>query len=126
MGDPLSAVFSLPSVVYAGGDDGGEPAVRGSSPDDNAFYIDNMPVSYIFHMFGDSIFNENLIRDFNLQAAAFDSPYGNATGGIFDVKLRDPRNQDIQTTLEASMLKNRCICRRWRQRGPGFLPLIPA
>lgn len=103
--DPLAAVYSLPGVVYAGGDDGGEPAVRGSSPDDNAFYIDDIPVNYIFHLFGDSIFNENVIRDFDLKAAAFGSEYGNATGGIFDVQLRDPKNQDIQTTLEASMLK---------------------
>ena len=34
--DPLNAVFSMPGVVYAGGDNGGEPAIRGSSPDDNA------------------------------------------------------------------------------------------
>jgi len=103
--DPLSAVYSLPGVVYAGGDDGGEPAIRGSSPDDNAFYIDNMPAGYIFHLFGDSIFNKNLVRDFALHPAAFGSQYGNATGGVFDVQLRDPRNQGITTTLDASMLK---------------------
>ena len=103
--DPLSAVYSLPGIIYAGGDTG-SPAVRGSSPDDNAFYIDDMPAGYIFHLFGDSIFNENLIRDFNLEPAAFGSEYGNATGGVFDVKLRDPRHQDIETTLDLSMLKS--------------------
>ena len=103
--DPLGAVYSLPGVVYAGGDDGGEPAIRGSSPDDNAFYIDDMPVTYVFHLFGDSIFNENVVRDFALHPAAFDSRYGNATGGVFDVKLRDPRNQELSTTVDFSMLK---------------------
>lgn len=103
--DPLSSVFSMPGVVYAGGDTGGEPAIRGSSPNDNAFYIDKMPVDYIFHMFGDSIFNKNVIRDFSLYPAAFGSQYGNATGGVFDVTLRDPRNQDFTTTIDASMLK---------------------
>ncbi len=103
--DPLSAVYSLPGIVYAGGDTG-SPAVRGSSPDDNAFYIDDIPASYIFHLFGDSIFNENLIRDFSLNPAAFGSEYGNATGGVFDVKLRDPRHQNIETTLDLSMLKS--------------------
>lgn len=103
--DPLSAVYSLPGIVYAGGDTG-SPAVRGSSPDDNAFYIDDVPAGYIFHLFGDSIFNENLIRDFNLHPAAFGSEYGNATGGVFDVKLRDPRHQDIETTVDLSMLKS--------------------
>lgn len=103
--DPLSSVYSLPGIVYAGGDEGGEPAIRGSSPDDNAFYIDGMPADYIFHLFGDSIFNKNVISDFSLYPAAFGSQFGNATGGIIDVKMRDPRNQDISTTLEASMLK---------------------
>jgi outer membrane receptor protein involved in Fe transport len=103
--DPLSAVYSLPGIVYAGGDTG-SPAVRGSSPDDNAFYIDDMPVGYIFHLFGDSIFNENLIQDFSLHPAAFGSEYGNATGGVFDVQLRDPRQQDIETTIDLSMLKS--------------------
>ena len=103
--DPLNAVYSLPGIVYAGGDTG-SPAVRGSSPDDNAFYIDDMPAGYIFHLFGDSIFNENLIRDFSLYPAAFGSEFGNATGGIFDVQLRDPRHQDIETTIDLSMLKS--------------------
>jgi outer membrane receptor protein involved in Fe transport len=103
--DPLGAVYSMPGVVYAGGDDGGEPAIRGSSPDDNAFYIDDMPVGYIFHLFGDSIFNENVVGDFSLHPAAFGSQYGNATGGVFDVKLRDPRNQDFTTTVDASLMK---------------------
>lgn len=103
--DPLSAVFTLPGVVYAGGDAGGEPAIRGSSPEDNAFYIDNMPAGYIFHLFGDSIFNENVVQDFALHPAAFGAQYGNATGGVFDVKLRAPRNQDITTTIDASMIK---------------------
>lgn len=103
--DPLNSVFSMPGVVYAGGDDGGEPAIRGSSPDDNAFYIDDMPVGYIFHLFGDSIFNENVIRDFSLHPAAFGSQYGNATGGVFDVQLRDPKNQEITTIVDASLLK---------------------
>ena len=103
--DPLSAVYSLPGIVYAGGDTG-SPAVRGSSPEDNAFYIDDMPAGYIFHLFGDSIFNENLIQDFTLHPAAFGSEYGNATGGVFDVQLRDPRQQDITTTVDLSMLKS--------------------
>lgn len=104
-GDPLNSVYSMPGVVYAGGDDGGAPAIRGSSPDDNAFYIDDLPVGYIFHLFGDSIFNENVVRDFSLEPAAFGSQYGNATGGVFDVQLRDPRNQDVKITADASLLK---------------------
>ena len=64
-----------------------------------------MPVGYIFHIFGDSIFNKDLVRDFSLHPAAFGSQYGNATGGVFDVQLRDPKNQDLAVTLDASLIK---------------------
>ncbi len=104
-GDPLSAIYSLPGVVYGGGDAGGAPAIRGSSPDDNAFFIDGMPVGYIFHVFGDSIFNENLVADFSLLPAAFDSSYGGATGGIVDVTLRDPKQASWEAVTDASLLK---------------------
>lgn len=103
--DPLAAVFSLPGVLYAGGDDGGGPAVRGSSPQDNAFFIDGMPAGYIYHLFGDSVFNKNIVQDFDFQASSFGAQYGEATGGVFDVKLRDPRQQDIKFTLDASLIK---------------------
>ncbi|WP_395344402.1 TonB-dependent receptor plug domain-containing protein [Ningiella sp. W23] len=104
-GDPLAAVFSLPGVIFAGGDFGGEPAVRGSSPDDNVFFIDGIPVDYIFHLFGDSIFNEHLLQDFRFNAAGFDASYGGGTGGVFDVYLRDPKSQSIRTRFDLSFLK---------------------
>lgn len=103
-GDPLQAIYSLPGVVQTE-DVGGAPAVRGSGPDDNAFLVDFLPASYIFHDFGHSIFNENLIREFGLKAAGFGSRYGKATGAVFDVSLRDPRVQPLTTTIDASLLR---------------------
>lgn len=103
-GDPLQAIYSLPGVVPTE-EAGGAPAVRGSGPEDNAFIVDFLPASYIFHDFGHSIFNENLIRDFGLKAAGFGSRYGRATGAVFDVSLRDPRVQRLTTTIYASMLR---------------------
>jgi outer membrane receptor protein involved in Fe transport len=103
-GDPLQAIYSLPGVVPTE-EAGGAPAVRGSGPEDNAFLVDFLPASYIFHDFGHSIFNENLIREFGLKAAGFGSRYGRATGAVFDVSLRDPRVQRLTTTIDASLLR---------------------
>jgi hypothetical protein len=103
-GDPLQAIYSLPGVVPTE-EAGGAPAVRGSGPDDNAFLVDFLPASYIFHDFGHSIFNENLVREFGLKAAGFGSRYGRATGAVFDVSLRDPRVQPLTTTIDASLLR---------------------
>lgn len=101
--DPLSSLYSLPGVTN-GGDFRSAPAVRGSAPEDNAYYIDFIPARYVFHVFGNSIFNENLIHRFDLYPAAFTSQYANATGAVIDVSLRDPKHQDFTTTADWSFL----------------------
>jgi len=101
--DPLSSLYSLPGVTN-GGDFRSAPAIRGSAPEDNAYYIDFIPARYVFHVFGNSIFNENLIHKFDLYPAAFTSQYANATGAVIDVSLRDPRHQKFTTTADWSFL----------------------
>jgi hypothetical protein len=104
--DPLQAIYSLPGVTFTSDDGpgGAEPVIRGSAPQDNAYFIDLVPVSYIFHLFGNSIFDKYVISSFDLHPAAFSSKYGNATGGIIDVTLREPRNDSFTTTLHTSLL----------------------
>jgi outer membrane receptor protein involved in Fe transport len=103
-GDPLKAIEALPGVIL--GDDGtGEPAVRGSSPDDNYYQTDYLPVGYIFHISGDSTYNPDTIEDFSLKAGAWDSRYSNANGAIIDTQLRDPYQEDITTVVDISFLR---------------------
>lgn len=104
LGDPLMAVFSLPGVLSEG-DGGGAPAVRGSSPSDNRYLVDGAPAAYVFHAFSTSIFNENIIQDFELYSAGFGPRYSNAIGGIFDITLRDPKSTDIYTKIDVSILR---------------------
>jgi len=104
LGDPLMAVFSLPGVISEG-EAGGSPAVRGSSPSDNRYLVDGAPAAYVFHAFSTSIFNENIIQDFELFSAGFGPRYSNAIGGIFDIKLRDPKAQDLRTKVDISILR---------------------
>jgi hypothetical protein len=99
--DPLQAIYSLPGVTFSSG---GEPVIRGSGAEDNIYYIDFIPAEYLFHVFGNSIFNKNLIQRFDLYPGAFPSRYGNATGGVIDVTLRDPRHEPFSTTVSASFL----------------------
>lgn len=103
LGDPLGAITALPGVIAPVG--GGEPAVRGSSPSDNRYYVDGMPAGYIFHEFNTSIIDENIIQDFQLYPAGFGAQYGGATGAVFDIRLRDPVNQPLETTVTASLLR---------------------
>ena len=102
--DPLQAIYSLPGVVQTN-DQGGQPAVRGSGPDDNAYLVDDLPVGFVFHDFGNSIFQESLIQDFGLTAAGYSARFGGATGALFDVKLRDPRSGPLVYTGELGVLR---------------------
>jgi hypothetical protein len=103
-GDPLKALAALPGVLQPG-EGGGEPAVRGSSPDDNSFLVDGLPAGYVYHDFGNSIFNEDVVRDFGFAAAGFGARYGEASGALFDIGLRGPRNEPLATTIDVSMLR---------------------
>lgn len=78
--DPLQAIYALPGVTFSSGGDGpggSEPVIRGSAPQDNAYFIDLIPASYLFHLFGNSIFDKHVISSFDLYPAAFSSKYGN-------------------------------------------------
>lgn len=102
--DPLNALFALPGVSF-GIDSQARPAVRGSSPDDNVFLIDEVPAAYVFHLFGDSIFNALTLQEFSLYPAAYGARYGGANGAIIDVRLRDPQQDERNLTLDYSLLR---------------------
>lgn len=103
LGDPLGAISALPGVITPAS--GGAPAVRGSSPSDNRYYIDGMPAGYIFHQFNTSILDENVVQDFQLHSAGFGAQYSDATGAVFDIRLRDPSSGPVETTITASLLR---------------------
>ncbi len=101
--DPLRAIESLPGVVFSGQES--EPAVRGSAPEDNAYYIDYFPVGYIFHSDSSSILNDNVVEGFKLESAAFGPEYNGATGAVIDALSRSPNFDEGQTVLDVSLLK---------------------
>lgn len=102
--DPLRAIEALPGVTFSTGRSS-EPAVRGSSPNDNLYIIDFMPVANIFHFDGSSLLNDNVIKDFKLEAAAFDAQYNNATGAVIEANSRAPYTDRKQAVIDVSLLK---------------------
>lgn len=103
-GDPMRAVQSLPGVANVD-DSSADPAVRGARPSDNAYYVDFLPVGYLFHVGGfASVFNADLIRHFDLASAAWSPEYGDVVGAVFDVSLRSPRTDRVGGKLDFSLL----------------------
>ena len=102
--DPLRAIEALPGVVFGNGREA-EPAVRGSSPSDNAYYLDFLPVGYLFHNDGSSIINDALVEGFDLYPAAFGSEFNGATGAVITSQSRSPYFNDRQTIVDLSLLR---------------------
>lgn len=101
-GDPLRGLQSLPGVATVNGSSA--PAVRGSGPGDNAYYVDDLYVGKLFHYGAISVFNADLIEDFNLYAAAFSPHYGNVTGAVIDVALREPRKDRLGGKININLM----------------------
>jgi len=102
-GDPLKGLQALPGVAMVN-DASSAPAIRGSGPGDNAYYVDSLPVGKLFHFDGLSVFNGDLIEDFNLYSAAFGPQYRNVTGAVLDVALRNPRTDRLGGKTNVSLI----------------------
>lgn len=106
-GDSLKAILTLPGVAPAlpvgllpsaafartlldgvySNSDRGEIVLRGSGSRQNLFYFDGFPVSYPFHLGNQSsVFNNNIIKSFDVYTGAYSTRYGFATGGIINIE----------------------------------------
>lgn len=108
-GDPLKALDALPGVVLALPASGGpiaQPAIRGSSPGDNQYQSDFLPVGYVFHREGISVFNPELVETFDLQTSSWSGQYNNAIGGVIETGLRDPSFEETNLVLDLSQIRS--------------------
>lgn len=105
MGDPLRGMQALPGMTTTN-DASSNPAIRGSSPRSNLYYADFMPTGYLFHMGGwESVLNGDIVEDFNIYPSSFGPEFGNVTGGVIDVKLRNPRTDRLGGKINISTLE---------------------
>ncbi len=104
-GDPMTALRILPGVTSA--DDGDATvAIRGSSPEDNGYYVDFLNVGYLFHFFPMmSVLRSDLVESFDLYAAGFGPEYGEYIGAVIDVKQREPREDRLGGSVNISILE---------------------
>jgi hypothetical protein len=103
--DPLRTMQALPGVTV-NDDSSADPAIRGSRPEDNSYFVDFLPTGYLFHAGGTvSVFNAQLVESFDYYPAAYGAEYAGGTGAVIDTRLRDPRNDAFSSTFDISMLQ---------------------
>jgi hypothetical protein len=89
--DVLKALQALPGVITAGSLDG-QLLVRGSGPDDNLYFVDNVPIAFPYHFGIISTLDSNLIKGIDFYSGGFGPQFPNAMGGLVDLTQRDPRS----------------------------------
>lgn len=99
LGDPSRMAANFAGVV-GGNDSRNDIVVRGNSPTGMLWQLEGLNIPNPNH-FGAlvstggpvSILNNNNLDKSDFMTSAFPAQYGNATAGVFDIKLRDGNNQ---------------------------------
>jgi hypothetical protein len=89
--DALRAAQVLPGVARLPYSFGGI-VMRGTSPRDNAVYLDGIEVPLAFHFGGiSSFYPSNILEGISVSNGGIDASYGRAQGGIVEMRSRAPR-----------------------------------
>ncbi len=99
LGDPSRMAANFAGVV-AGNDSRNDIVIRGNSPNGMLWQLEGLNV-YNPNHFGSfnstggpvSMLNNNTLDKSDFLTSAFPAQYGNATAGVFDLRLRDGNNQ---------------------------------
>lgn len=102
LGDPSRMAANFAGVV-GGNDSRNDIVVRGNSPTGMLWQLEGLNIPNPNH-FGAlvatggpvSILNNNNIDKSDFMTSAFPAQYGNATAGVFDLRLRDGNNQKYE------------------------------
>jgi hypothetical protein len=99
LGDPSRMASNFAGVI-AGNDSRNDIVVRGNSPTGMLWQLEglNIPNPNHFGAFGGtggpvSMLNNNNLDKSDFMTSAFPAQYGNATAGVFDLRLRDGNNE---------------------------------
>ncbi len=105
-GDVSRIMMSLPSVAKVN-DQTNNLIVRGGSPLENAFYVDNIEIPNINHFptQGASggplgLINVDFINDVNFYSGGFSSAYGDKLSSIMDMSFREGNKNNIEGQLD--------------------------
>jgi hypothetical protein len=85
--------------------------IRGNAPQGLLWRIEGIPVPNPNHFSGQgstggpiNIINYKMLSNSDFLTGAFPSEYGNATSGVFDIRLRNGNNQRMERTLQIGAL----------------------
>jgi len=82
--------------------------VRGGSPDQNLFILDDMPLYYVNHIGGFvSVFDANAINSMTLYKGGFPAKYGGRISSVVDFRMKEGNNKKINTEIGLGLLASK-------------------
>jgi hypothetical protein len=102
--DPLRALQTLPGVASPS-DFSGLLAVRGGGPNDNAYFLNDIPFPLPFHYGGAiSTVHSDLLEGVDLYPAAFPARWGGVDGAILDARSRRLKRDQLHGQADLNLL----------------------
>ncbi len=108
--DVSRALYNVPGIIKVD-EESNDLVVRGGSPAENGFYIDNIFIPNINHFpqWGASggnisMLNMDFIENIQVYTGGFDASYGNRLSSIIDIDYREGDRERIAGQLNLSML----------------------
>ena len=105
-GDVSRIFMTLPSVAKVSDQSNGL-AVRGGSPTENGFFVDNIEIPNINHfpaqgssMGPISLLNTDLIRDAAFHTGGFGARFGDRLSSVMDIELREGNREEFDAQLD--------------------------
>jgi hypothetical protein len=110
LGDVSRALYAVPGIVKAE-EEANDLIVRGGSPMENGFYVDNIFVPNINHFPQQgasggnvSMLNMDFIESLEISTGGFDASYGNRLSSILDIRYREGSRERLSGRLNLSVI----------------------
>lgn len=100
--------FQLTPGVQSGGEANSNLYVRGGSPDQNLFLLDDVPLYYVAHFGGFfSVFNADAINDVKLVKGGFPARYGGRLSSVLDIRMKEGNSRQFKGQGTVGLLSSK-------------------
>lgn len=111
-GDVVKVVQNLPGVARAPLGVG-QLIVRGTAPEDSAFFLDGANIPLVFHFSGlNTILNGDLVAEVAYIPGNYGARYGRALGGLVDLRTKDTLPEDSRGYVAVDLFQGTAYVER--------------
>lgn len=101
-------VFQLMPGVQSGQEGSSTLYVRGGSPDQNLYLVDDVPLYYVNHLGGFvSVFDDNAVNSMQLIKGGFPARYGGRLSSVIDMRMKNGNTKEFHGEIKLGALTSK-------------------